>query len=422
MPKGRTITEKVLSDKSGREVRAGDICIAKVDLAYFQDGTGPLGVKQMEKLKLNKVFDPRRSIFFFDHASPCPRRELATDQVYMRAFVERMGAVLHDVGDGVCHTVAFEKYVRPGDLVVGADSHTVNGGAMGAVATGMGSTDVAIAMALGKNWFRVPESFLFWCDGMFPKGTHAKDLILHIMGSVRADGATYKAMEFAGPAVERMTMLDRSTLSNMTVEAGGKTGPIASDGRTREWLREHGREKDFREIRSDDDAEYERRWAIDVGQVEPMVALPHEVDNVVPVDHPEAKGVRIHQVYIGTCTNGRIEDFRIVRDILRGNQVSKRTRLVCTPASRETLMLMVKEGIYETLLGAGALINSPGCGACPGVHEGILGDGERCLSTQNRNFRGRMGNPDSFVYLSSPATAAATAITGEITDPREVLP
>ncbi len=419
---GKAIVEKIFSEKSGKDVRAGDICIAKVDLAYFQDGTGPLGVKQLEKLKLNKVFDQRRSIFFFDHASPCPRKELATDHVYLRNFAERLGAVLHEVGDGVCHTVAFEKYVRPGDLVIGADSHTVTGGAMGAVATGMGSTDVAIGMALGKNWFRVPESFLFYSDGMFHKGVYAKDLILHVMKMVTADGATYKSMEFSGPTIDAMTMAERSTLSNMTVEAGGKCGPITADETTREWLRAHGREHEWRPIAADEDAEYEKRFLIDVGQLEPLVALPHEVDHVVPVTDPQAKGVRIQQVYIGTCTNGRIEDYRIVRNILRGNHVAKGTRLVITPASKETLMLMVKEGIYEGLLDAGAIINSPGCGACPGVHEGILGDGERCLSTQNRNFKGRMGNPDSFVYLASPATAAATAITGTIADPREVLP
>lgn len=419
---GKTIAEKIFSDHSGRDVHAGDICIARVDLAYFQDGTGPLGVKQLERLKLKKVFNPDRSVFFIDHASPCPRKELATDQILLRNFAEEVGAILEDQGSGVCHTVAFEKYVRPGDLVIGADSHTVTGGAMGAVATGMGSTDVAIGMALGKNWFRVPESFLFWCKDKFPKGVYAKDLILHIMGMVKADGATYKSMEFAGPTVEGMTMFERSTLSNMTVEAGGKCGPVASDRTTQKWLQDHGRVQDYREVGADKDAEYEQRHEIDVGGLEPMVALPHEVDNVVPVTHPEAKGMKIDQVYIGTCTNGRIEDFRIVGLILKGNEVSKKTRLVCTPASRETLQDMVREGIFGTLVDAGAVMNSPGCGACPGVHEGILGDGERCLSTQNRNFKGRMGNPDSYVYLASPATAAATAITGVITDPREVLP
>ncbi len=419
---GKTIAEKIFSEKSGRDVHAGDICIARVDLAYFQDGTGPLGVKQLERLRLKRVANPQRSIFFIDHASPCPRKELATDQILLRNFADEVGAVLHDQGSGVCHTVAFEKYVRPGDLVIGADSHTVTGGAMGAVATGMGSTDVAIGMALGKNWFRVPESFLFSCDGKFARGVYAKDLILHIMREVKADGATYKSMEFAGPAVDVMSMFERSTLSNMTVEAGGKCGPMASDKTTWRWLREHGREGDYREVQADGDAQYERRFDIDVADLEPLVALPHDVDNVVPVTHPEAKGVKIDQVYIGTCTNGRIEDFRIVAEILKGNQVHRNTRLVCTPASQETLMGMVKEGIFEILVGAGAVMNSPGCGACPGVHEGILGDGERCLSTQNRNFKGRMGNPDSYVYLSSPATAAATAITGVITDPREVLP
>ena len=418
---GQTLVERILSEKSGRDVRAGDIVIAKVDLAYVQDGTGPLTFRQMEAMGLNKAADPKRTVVFIDHASPPPRKELATDHVYLRDFGGKLGAVISDIGGGVCHQVAFEWYVRPGDVVIGADSHTVMGGAMGAFASGMGSTDVAVAIGLGKTWLRVPESIKFDVKGAFPKGVYSKDLILKVIGDIKTDGATYQSMEWGGPAIHAMPMTERMVLSNMAIEAGGKCGPIPSDEETKRYLKAHNREKDWKPVTPDSDAEYEREIEVDVKDLEPMVARPPQEDNVVPVTDPSVKGLRIQQVYLGSCTNARFEDIKLFCDVIKGEKVAAGTRLIVTPASKESYEKSLKAGLFATLLDAGAMINSPGCAACPGVHGGIPGDGENVLSTTNRNYVGRMGNPSAFTYLASPATAAATAITGVITDPREVM-
>ena len=417
---GQTLVEKILSRASGRDVRAGDIAIAQVDLAYVQDGTGPLTFRQMEKMGLVKAANPTRSVVFIDHSAPPPRKELATDHVYLREFAARTGMVVSDVGEGVCHQVAFEKFVRPWDVAIGADSHTVMGGAMGAFATGMGSTDVAVALALGKTWLRVPETMKFEVGGRFAKGVFAKDLILRVLGDIKTDGATYMAMEWGGPAIAAMPMTERMVLSNMAIEAGGKCGPQPSDQETKRYLREHGREAEWKELRPDPDAGFEDEHPYDVSSLEPMVARPPQEDNVVPVTDPSVKGLRIHQVYLGSCTNARYEDIRVFCEYMKGEKVAKGTRLIVVPASKESYVRSMKEGLLEILLDAGATINPPGCGACPGVHLGIPGDGENVLSTTNRNYVGRMGNPAAFTYLASPATAAATAIYGAITDPREV--
>ncbi|OGS48402.1 MAG: 3-isopropylmalate dehydratase large subunit [Euryarchaeota archaeon RBG_16_68_13] len=417
---GKTIVEKILSRASDRVVRAGDIVIAKVDLAYVQDGTGPLTFRQMEKMGLAKVANPARSVVFIDHSAPPPRRELATDHVYLREFARKNGMVLSDIGEGVCHQVAFEKYVRPWGVEVGADSHTVMGGAMGAFATGMGSTDVAVALALGKTWLRVPESWKFEVTGAFPRGVYAKDLILRVIGDIKTDGATYMAMEWGGPAISSMPMTERMVLSNMAIEAGGKCGPQPSDAETRRYLKEHGREGDWEAIAPDPDARYEKTSHYDASSLEPMVARPPQEDNVVPATDPSVKGLRIHQVYLGSCTNARYEDIQVFCEYMKGEKVAKGTRLIVTPASKEAYVRAMREGLFTILLDAGATINSPGCGACPGVHLGVPGDGENVLSTTNRNYVGRMGNPAAFTYLASPATAAATAMHGVITDPREV--
>lgn len=417
---GQTIVEKVLSRASGHPVHAGDIAIANVDLAYVQDGTGPLTFRQMEKMNLVKAANPSRSIVFIDHSSPPPRKELATDHVYLRQFAERTGMVLSDVGNGVCHQVAFERFVRPWDVVIGADSHSVMGGAMGAFATGMGSTDVAVALALGKTWLRVPETLKFQVSGRFPKGVFAKDLILKVIGDIKTDGAAYMAMEWGDSAIDRMPMTERMVLSNMAIEAGGKCGPQPSDKETKRYLAEHGRENEWKPIAADPDARYEDVSHYDVKELEPMVARPPQEDNVVPVTDPSVKGLKIHQVYLGSCTNARFEDIKVFCDYLKNDRVAPGTRLIVTPASKESYARSMKEGLFEILLNAGAVINTPGCGACPGVHLGIPGDGENVLSTTNRNYVGRMGNPMAFTYLASPATAAATAMYGVITDPREV--
>jgi 3-isopropylmalate/(R)-2-methylmalate dehydratase large subunit len=417
---GQTLVEKIISRASGHPVRAGDITIAKVDLAYVQDGTGPLTFRMMEQMDLARAANPSRSVVFIDHSSPPPRKELATDHVYLREFASKTGMILSDVGEGVCHQVAFEKFVRPWDVVIGADSHSVMGGAMGAFASGMGSTDVAVALALGKTWLRVPESLRFELAGRFPKGVFSKDLVLKAIGDIKTDGATYKAMEWSGPAWSAMPMTERMVLSNMAIEAGGKCGPQPSDPETKRYLREHDREAEWREIHPDEDATYEQEHPYDVSELEPMVARPPQEDNVVPVTDPSVKGLKIHQVYLGSCTNARFEDIQVFCDYMKGERVAKGTRLIVVPASKESYVKALKAGLFGVLLDAGATINSPGCGACPGVHMGIPGDGENVLSTTNRNYVGRMGNPAAFTYLASPATAAATAIYGSITDPRDV--
>ncbi len=415
---GKTLAEKILSEKSGQDAYAGQIVIARVDVAAFQDGTGPLGVRQIQKLKIEKVRAPK-SIVFIDHAAPSPRKELSNDHMLLREFCSKSGAILSDVGDGVIHQRLVESYAKPGDVVIGADSHSCTSGALGAFATGMGSTDVAIGMAMGRTWFKVPETYRIEVKGRFQPGVGAKDLILYLIGMIGADGATYKALEFGGETIDNMSMESRFTLSNMAVEAGAKTGLIASDKITREYLKRMGRLKDWRPLAPDKDAKYEKMIEIDADKLEPQVACPHTVDNTKPVK--EVKGTKIHQVFIGTCTNGRIEDLKIAANILKGNKVAKGVRLIVVPASRMVFLEASKLGLLDIFVRAGGIILGPGCGPCVGVHEGILGDGEVCLSTANRNFKGRMGNPESFIYLSSPATAAYSAIKGIISDPREIL-
>ncbi|MGQ9701637.1 MAG: 3-isopropylmalate dehydratase large subunit [bacterium] len=415
---GKTLAEKILSEKSGQDAQAGQIVIARVDVAAFQDGTGPLGVRQMQKMKIDKVKAPK-AIFFIDHAAPSPRKELSNDHMLLRSFAEQSGAILSEVGDGIIHQRLVESFVKPGDVVIGADSHSCTPGALGAFSTGMGSTDVAIGMAMGKTWFKVPETFRIEVTGKFPPGVYAKDLILHLIGMIGADGATYKALEFGGETIDNMSMDARFTLSNMAVEAGAKAGLIASDNITKEYLKRRGRLKDWRRLAADKDARYERTIEIDVSKLEPTVSCPHTVDNTKPVS--ALKGTKIHQVFIGTCTNGRIEDLRIAAGILKNKKIASHVRLIIVPASRDVFIDAMRLGLLEVFVRAGGIILGPGCGPCVGVHEGILGDGEVCLSTANRNFKGRMGNPDSFIYLSSPATAAYSAIKGVISDPREIV-
>ena len=416
---GKTLAEKILSQNSGSDARAGDIVIAKVDLAFLQDGTAPLALRQLAASGLEQVSDPKRVVFFIDHASPSPTPELANDHALIRAFAVKNGAQLCDIGEGICHQIVVESYANPGEVIIGADSHTVTAGALSAFATGMGSTDVAIAIALGKTWLRVPESFKVVVSGSFKEGVYAKDLSLHLIGIIGADGANYKALEFCGPTIDNMNMSARFTLANMTVEAGAKAGLFSSDDITRRYLEFRGRGDLFRSFQPDPDAEYEQTIEIDATALEPTVSMPHAVDNVALAK--DLKGEKIEQVFIGTCTNGRLEDMAIAAKMLKGRKRHPATRLIIAPASRKVLMAAMNAGYITDFLEAGATVLPPGCGPCVGIHQGVLGDGERCLSTANRNFRGRMGNPQSFIYLGSPATAAATAIAGEITDPRELL-
>lgn len=416
---GKTLAEKVLSEKSGTEARQGDLVIAKVDVALAQDGTAPLAVRELQEIGIETAANPQRTVFFLDHAAPSPRKELSDDHITLRNFARKTGIHLSEVGEGICHQLIAEDFANPGDVVIGADSHTVTAGGLCAFATGMGSSDVAIGLALGRTWFRVPETFRINARGSFPKGVYAKDFILHLIGLIGADGATYKALEYGGETVDKMSMSERFTLANMAVEAGAKVGLVASDETTRQYLEERGRGDKYREMKPDSDAVYERVIGIDVSKLEPTVAKPHRVDNVALAK--DLKGAKIQQVFIGTCTNGRIDDLAIAASILKGKKRHPDTRVIITPASRRILLEAIRLGYLETFVEFGAVIDPPGCAACVGVHQGVLGTGEVCLSTANRNFKGRMGNPEGFIYLASPATAAASAVTGEITDPREML-
>ena len=414
---GQTLSEKILSTKCDATVYADDFVIARTDVNLAQDGTGPLTVKQFKSAGFSAVAKPEGTVFFLDHAAPSPRRELSNDHITLRSFCDEFGCRLVDIGEGVCHQIAIEDHVRPGDLEVGADSHTCTGGALGAFATGMGSTDVAMAIALGKTWLRVPQTYRIWVTGKFPLGVYSKDLMLHLIGMLGADGATYKALEFGGPAIDTMAMAERLTLANMAVEAGAKTGLFAADEITRGFMEQMGRVNEFREIAPDADAVYERTIEIDASKLVPTISFPHTVDNTRVIT--DAGDVPVHQVFIGSCTNGRLEDLRVAADIFRGRKRARQTRVIVTPASPRVLRDALKEGIIDTFVEFGATITAPGCGACVGVHGGILGDKENCLATTNRNFKGRMGNPDAFVYLGSPASAAAAAVTGKLTDPRD---
>ncbi len=413
---GKTLAEKIIGSHAQKEVTAGEIALVPVDVCLTQDGTGPLAIRQLQKINLEKAANPKKTVLFLDHAAPSPRRELANDHITIRKFAEKTGACLSEVGEGVCHQIISESYLNPGDILIGADSHTCTGGALCAFATGMGSTDVAVGLALGKTWLRVPETFKVEVNGKFPPGVYPKDLILHLIGMIGADGATYKALEFCGDTIEKMSMSGRLTLSNMAVEAGAKAGLIASDEITKKFLQAQGRGNKFKRISADKDAVYERVIQIDASKLIPVVAFPHTVDNIKPVS--EAKGVKIDQVFLGTCTNGRLEDLKVATEIIKGKKKHPKTRMIIVPASKAVFLDAIKAGYIKTLVEFGATIMAPGCGPCVGVHEGILGDGEACLATMNRNFKGRMGNPEGFIYLASPATAAVTAIKGEIADPR----
>jgi 3-isopropylmalate/(R)-2-methylmalate dehydratase large subunit len=416
---GKTLAEKILSRKSQTGVCAGDIIISGVDLAFVQDTTGPLMVREFKTAGFKSVTEEGKRILFLDHAAPSPNHQLSNDHILLRNFAQRTGSQLSDVGEGVCHQIVAESLAKPGDIIIGADSHTVTAGGLGAFATGMGSSDIAVTFALGKTWFRVPESIKVLVNGILPNGVYAKDIILHLIGLIGADGATYQSLEFSGSTIDMMSISGRLTIANMAVEAGAKVGLFASDEVTRNYLVGQARNDDYIPIAPDTDASYINTIEIDATKIEPTISKPHTVDNTASVT--ELKGTNIQQVFIGTCTNGRLEDMAIVASILKGKKRHPDTRVIIAPASKDILLQSIAIGYIRTFIEAGAVILPPGCAACLGLHQGVLGDGEACLSTANRNFKGRMGNPDAYIYLASPATAAASAITGEITDPRKVL-
>lgn len=409
---GLTLAEKIISEHAGKEVHAGELVIANVDVAAVQDGTGPLTVQEFKKLGIPQLKNPSRSILFIDHAAPSPRKELSNTHKVLREFAKEYGAVLSEVGAGVCHQRLVETFVNPCEILVGADSHTCTSGALGAFATGMGSTDIAVAMALGKTWLKVPATFKVEVTGKFKEGICSKDLMLHLIGMIGADGATYKALEFCGDTIENMTMSERFTLANMAVEAGAKAGLFVADEKTKEFLKSRGREDKFRTLKPDSDAVYERVIKINAEDVDHTVSCPHTVDNTKPAS--ALNDVKVDQVFVGTCTNGRIEDLRVVAKILKGKTVNPDVRMLICPASKDVYLQALEEGLITTFVEANAAILPPGCGPCVGVHAGTLADGEVCLATQNRNFQGRMGNVNGFIYLASPYVAAYTALRGYI--------
>jgi 3-isopropylmalate/(R)-2-methylmalate dehydratase large subunit len=419
-----TITEKIFARASGRKVVAGDFVMASIDRAMTHDITGPLAVEgfyEIMKGRDAKVHDPDRIVILFDHQVPADSLNAAQNHILLRKFAKEQGIEnFYDIFEGVCHQVMPEKgHVLPGDLVVGSDSHTCAYGALGAFATGVGSTDMAAVFALGKLWFRVPETMRFEVNGRLPERVYSKDIILRLIKDVGAEGARYRACEYGGDAIKSLDLSQRMTVSNMAIEMGGKAGIGERDAVTEEYIRQRkpGYKLD-KSLRSDDGAKYAWVKKYDVSELKPQVACPHNVDNVVDVG--EVEGRKIDQVLLGSCTNGRFEDMKIAAEVMDGKPVAKGVRMIVIPASRTEYMKTLKAGLVEEFMNAGALVESPCCGPCMGGSFGLLGPGEVGLSTSNRNFRGRQGSAEAFVYLCSPATAAASAIKGKIADPRSV--
>jgi 3-isopropylmalate/(R)-2-methylmalate dehydratase large subunit len=414
---GKTIAEKILSLKSGRDVSAGDVTLAEVDFCFGQDGTSALIIDELNNL--GGLYNPQKFAMFIDHNAPPPLASVANIHQKMRNFAKKHRCLLFEPGEGISHQLVPEKgFVLPGELVLGADSHTCTYGALGALSTGVGSTDLAAAAFSGKLWFKVPQSIKIVLKGNLPPATQPKDLILYLIGQMGADGATYKSVELYGEVIENIEMDGRFTICNMGVEMGAKFMIIPPDEKTIEWAKQHSA-RPFTPIWADEDATYEEIREFDISSLTPMVAKPHRVDNVVPVE--EVEGLEIQEVLIGTCTNGRLSDLRAAARVLKNRKIHPDVRLLIVPASRSILQEAVKEGLVEVFLSAGAIVLPPGCGPCVGTHQGIPADGEKVLSTANRNFKGRMGNPNAEIYLASPLTCAASAIEGKISDPRKYL-
>ena len=416
---GKTIAEKILSAHSGKDAKAGDIVVADLDFMIGQDGTSGVAIDSFRKMNAKKVFDPNKIAIIIDHSSPSPNEGVSAIHKKIREFCKEQGIKLYDVGCGVCHQLTPEQgHVVPGDLVIGADSHTCTYGAINVFSTGIGSTDLAAGMISGKLWFKVPETMKVVFKGKLPQGIYSKDLILNLVGKIGADGATYLALEIEGEAIDEMSVDARFTISNMAIECGAKVGLMKADAKVLEWVKQHGKKKPNPQT-ADKDAKYAKVVEINVTKLEPQIAKPHAVDNVVPVS--AVLGTPIQQGLIGTCTNGRLEDFQIAAKILKGKKGHPDCRLIVAPASKDILLAMIKDGTYQTLLDAGAVAVTPGCGPCVGTHNGVPSDGENVISTANRNFLGRMGNRNAFIYLGSPATVAASMLESKIADARKYL-
>ena len=418
---GMTITEKILASHAGLDqVRPGQLIEADVDIALANDITLPLALKPFKEAGGAQVFDREKVVVVMDHFNPAQNIDSAMMHLKSREFAEEMQLVnFFDVGSmGIEHALLPELgIVRPGDLVIGADSHTCTYGALSAFSTGVGSTDFAAAMLTGKSWFKVPESMRIRLSGTFGRWVGGKDLILRIIGNIGVDGALYKAMEFSGEGVSSLNMADRFTVANMAIEAGAKNGIFPFDVSTKLYADEHGT-RPYSIYQADDDAQYLSEIDVSLDALVPLVAMPFSPENVRPAS--EIKNMKIDQVVIGSCTNGRIEDLRIAASILKGRKAAKHLRLIVIPATQNIMLQAIREGIVEIFIEAGGAVSTPTCGPCLGGHMGILARGERALSTTNRNFVGRMGHPESEVILGSPAVAAATAVTGIVTDPRNL--
>lgn len=417
---GQTLSEKILCRASGKDkVKSGDFVISQVDLAMIPDLTTILSFDAMKSSGAEKVWDPDRLVLFLDHVAPPSSIRSAEIHKDVRNFTSEQDIKwLYDVEYGVCHQVlADQGHVKPGMLIVGADSHTCTHGAFGAFATGVGSTDIGGILATGKIWLKVPESIKVILEGKLPKYVYPKDVILTLCGKIGAYGATYKALEFHGSTVRNMSMAGRMTLCNMAIEMGGKTGIIEPDNTTHSYLKERV-ETDYTPVFADEDAGYEREIEINSENLEPVVSCPHQVDNIKAVS--ELDKVEIDQVFIGSCTNGRLEDLQVAYEILKGRKVHPDTRLIVVPASQDVYLDALDRGIIRGLIESGTVVSNPSCGACFGGHIGIMASGETGITTSNRNFKGRQGSPRSNLYLSSPAVAAATSLMGYITHPEEV--
>jgi 3-isopropylmalate/(R)-2-methylmalate dehydratase large subunit len=416
---GQTISEKIFSAHLHKPAQAGDIVFSPVDLMMTNDASITTVWEAWKKIPKATVRDPKKLVVILDHYCPSPSQEVSRIHQEIKSFVERHGGTLYAEGEGICHQLIPEKgHVLPGQLVVGTDSHTTTYGALNALATGVGSTDLALAIHYGMLWFMVPPSMEIEIRGKIPPGVHAKDIILHIIGRISARGANYQAIEFGGDALPHISMDGRLTICNMVVEMGAKAGIMPGDRVCAAWLKEKG-PTDLSPVAPDSDASYSARHSFDISNLEPQIACPHQVDNVQPISR--VKGEKVRMAFLGTCTNGRLEDLAIAARILKGRKVHPGTILVISPASREVTLEACVKGFLATLLESGGILNAPGCGPCVGALGGIPGDGVNVISTANRNFLGRMGNTKASIYLSSPATLAASCITGKITDPRDYL-
>lgn len=417
-----TMTQKILAEHAGlKEVQPGQLINAKVDLVFGNDVTAPVAVKEFEKIGIDHVFDKDKVAIIPDHFTPNKDIKSAEQNKLIRDFARKMGLTNYfEIGRmGIEHALIPEKgLVVAGDVVIGADSHTCTYGALGAFSTGIGSTDMAAAMATGEVWFKVPEAQKFVLHGKPGKWVSGKDIILHIIGMIGVDGALYQSMEFTGDGLQYLSMDDRFSMANMAIEAGAKNGIFEVDDKTIAYMQEHST-KPYKVYKTDEDAQYTAVYEIDLSRIKPTVAFPHLPSNARTID--DVGDVAIDQVVIGSCTNGRIEDLRVAAEILKGKKVHPRVRLLIFPATQSIYMQALKEGLIEIFIEAGAAVSTPTCGPCLGGHMGILAKGERALATTNRNFVGRMGHPESEVYLASPAIAAASAIAGRIASPEEVL-